>query len=145
MNDLDIDFLVGAEDDDGSRRSSRASSGRRGRRRRRRRSRGRFLAPMLAIIILLGGVGARGESLEQYTKRLRDLEEIAARHTGVEKVYAMQAGREIRVIVHPEEVDDDTAALLSHRIARDVERELEYAGQIKVTVIRERRSVDFAK
>jgi ribonuclease Y len=89
--------------------------------------------------------GARGQSLENYTKRLRELEEIAKRHTGVEKVYAMQAGREIRVIVQPEEVDDDAAALLSHRIARDVEKELEYAGQIKVTVIRESRSVDFAK
>src|SRR5205807_10350863 len=91
------------------------------------------------------GPGARGESLEHYTKRLRELEEIAMRHAGVEKVYAMQAGREIRVIVHPEEVDDDTAALLSHRIARDVEKELEYAGQIKVTVIRESRAIDFAK
>jgi ribonucrease Y len=89
--------------------------------------------------------GARGESLENYTKRLRELEEIAKRHQGVEKVYAMQAGREIRVIVEPEEVDDDAAALLSHRIARDVEKELEYAGQIKVTVIRESRAVDFAK
>jgi ribonuclease Y len=89
--------------------------------------------------------GARGESLEKYTKRLRDLEEIARRHEGVEKVYAMQAGREIRVIVEPEEVGDDAAALLSHRIARDVERELEYAGQIKVTVIRESRAVDYAK
>jgi ribonucrease Y len=89
--------------------------------------------------------GARGESLEHYTKRLRELEEIAQRHAGVDKVYAMQAGREIRVIVEPEHVDDDSAALLSHRIARDVERELEYAGQIKVTVIRESRAVDYAK
>ena len=89
--------------------------------------------------------GARGESLEQYTKRLRELEQIAQRHTGVEKVYAMQAGREIRVIVRPEDVDDESAALLSHRIARDVEKELEYAGQIKVTVIRESRAVDYAK
>src|SRR5947209_9429804 len=89
--------------------------------------------------------GARGESLENYAKRLRELEEIAHRHAGVDKVYAMQAGREIRVIVQPDEVDDDAAAVLSHRIARDVERELEYAGQIKVTVIRESRSVDFAK
>jgi ribonucrease Y len=104
-------------------------------------------AVIVQIVDSLSGArpGARGESLEQYTKRLRELEEIALRHTGVEKVYAMQAGREIRVIVHPEEVDDDTAALLSHRIARDVEKELEYAGQIKVTVIRESRSVDFAK
>jgi ribonuclease Y len=104
-------------------------------------------AVIVQIVDSLSGArpGARGESLEQYTKRLRDLEEIAGRHDGVEKVYAMQAGREIRVIVHPEQVDDDTAALLSHRIARDVERELEYAGQIKVTVIRESRSVDIAK
>jgi ribonuclease Y len=89
--------------------------------------------------------GARGESLEQYVKRLKDLEEIARRHDGVEKVYAMQAGREIRVIVKPEDVDDERAALISHLIARDVEKELEYPGQIKVTVIRESRSVDFAK
>ena len=89
--------------------------------------------------------GARGESLEQYVKRLRDLEEIARRHDGVDKVYAMQAGREIRVIVKPENVDDERAALISHQIARDVEKELEYPGQIKVTVIRESRSVDFAK
>jgi ribonucrease Y len=104
-------------------------------------------AVIVQIVDSLSGArpGARGESLEQYTKRLRDLEEIATRHTGVKKVYAMQAGREIRVIVEPEEVDDDSAALLSHRIARDVERELEYAGQIKVTVIRERRAVDYAK
>jgi ribonuclease Y len=89
--------------------------------------------------------GARGESLEQYVKRLRDLEEIAQRHEGVDKVYAMQAGREVRVIVSPEHVDDDRAALISHQIARDVEQELEYPGQIKVTVIRESRSVDYAK
>ncbi|HEX8073544.1 MAG TPA: ribonuclease Y, partial [Thermoleophilaceae bacterium] len=104
-------------------------------------------AVIVQIVDALSGArpGARGASLEQYTKRLRDLEEIARRHAGVDKVYAMQAGREIRVIVQPEEVDDDSAALLSHRIARDVEKELEYAGQIKVTVIRESRSVDFAK
>ena len=89
--------------------------------------------------------GARGESLEQYVKRLRDLEEIAMRHEGVDKVYAMQAGREVRVIVRPEVVDDERAALISHHIARAVENELEYPGQIRVTVIRESRSVDFAK
>jgi ribonuclease Y len=89
--------------------------------------------------------GARGESLEQYVKRLRDLEHLAARHDGVDKVYAMQAGREIRVIVAPEAIDDDAAILLSRSIARDIEKELEYPGQIKVTVIRESRAVDYAK
>jgi ribonuclease Y len=89
--------------------------------------------------------GARGESLETYTKRLRDIEEIASRRPGVERVYAMQAGREVRVIVRPEAVDDDTAAILSYEIARELERELEYAGQIKVTVIRESRAVNYAK
>jgi ribonuclease Y len=89
--------------------------------------------------------GARGESLEQYVKRLRDLEHIATRHTGVDKVYAMQAGREIRVIVAPDSIDDDGAIALSRDIAREIEKELEYPGQIKVTVIRESRAVDYAK
>jgi len=89
--------------------------------------------------------GARGESLENYVKRLRDLEQLAARHPGVEKVYAMQAGREIRVIVTPGAVDDDGAVVLSRSIAREIEQELEYPGQIKVTVIRESRAVDYAK
>ena len=89
--------------------------------------------------------GARGESLEHYVKRLRALEQIATRHAGVEKSYAMQAGREIRVIVTPTSIDDDAAMLLSREIAREIERELEYPGQIKVTVIRESRSVEFAK
>ncbi|TML99235.1 MAG: ribonuclease Y [Actinobacteria bacterium] len=89
--------------------------------------------------------GARGESLEQYVKRLRDLEQIATRHAGVEKVYAMQAGREIRVMVQPTAVDDDAAVLLSHDIAREIEKELEYPGQIKVTVIRESRAVEYAR
>ena len=89
--------------------------------------------------------GARGESLESYVKRLRDLEQIATRHDGVDKVYAMQAGREIRVMVAPTSIDDDGMALLSHEIAREIERELEYPGQIKVTVIRESRSVEYAR
>jgi ribonuclease Y len=89
--------------------------------------------------------GARGESLEHYVKRLRDLEQIATRREGVEKVYAMQAGREIRVMVTPDRIDDDAALLLSREIARDIEKELEYPGQIKVTVIRESRAVEYAK
>ena len=89
--------------------------------------------------------GARGESLEQYIKRLEALEELAASKQGVEKVYALQAGREIRVIVSPGDVDDDEAALLAHEIAREIEDRLEYPGQVKVTVIRESRAVDVAK
>jgi ribonuclease Y len=89
--------------------------------------------------------GARGESLEHYIKRLEALEELAAQKPGVEKVYALQAGREIRVIVRPGEVDDDGAVLLSHEIAREIEDQLEYPGQVKVTVIRESRAVDVAK
>jgi ribonucrease Y len=89
--------------------------------------------------------GARGESLEQYVKRLRDLEQIATRHEGVDKVYAMQAGREIRVMVAPGAIDDDAATALSYEIAREIEKELEYPGQIKVTVIRESRAVEYAR
>jgi ribonuclease Y len=89
--------------------------------------------------------GARGESLENYIKRLESLEKIAGEKKGVERVYALQAGREIRVMVKPTEVDDDTAVLLSHEIAREIEDQLEYPGQIKVTVIRESRATEFAK
>ena len=89
--------------------------------------------------------GARGESLEHYVKRLRDLEEIATRHEGVDRVYAMQAGREIRVMVAPAAIDDDAATLLSHAIAREIEKQLEYPGQIKVTVIRESRAIEYAR
>ncbi|MFL5820846.1 MAG: ribonuclease Y [Solirubrobacteraceae bacterium] len=89
--------------------------------------------------------GARGESLESYVKRLRHLEQIAERHEGVDRVYAMQAGREVRVMVAPGSLDDDAAVLLSHEIAREIEQELEYPGQIKVTVVRESRAVDYAR
>src|SRR5262249_6397843 len=88
--------------------------------------------------------GARGESLEHYIRRLEALEEIATAKSGVAKAYALQAGREIRVIVEPAEIDDDGAVLLSHEIAREIEDHLEYPGQIKVTVIRESRAVDVA-
>jgi len=77
-------------------------------------------------------------------ERLRELEEIAMRQDGVERVYAMRAGREIRVIVDPGKVDDERAALISHDIAAAVERELEYPGQVKITVIRESRATAYA-
>ncbi len=89
--------------------------------------------------------GARGESLESYIKRLESLEELASQKEGVERVYALQAGREIRVIVKPEEIGDDDAILLSQEIAREIEQHLDYPGQIKVTVIRESRAVEFAR
>ncbi len=89
--------------------------------------------------------GARGDTLEGYVTRLRELEALAARHEGVEKVYAMQAGREMRVMVDPGEIDDERAALLSHEIASAVEREVSYPGRIKITVIRESRATDYAR
>jgi ribonucrease Y len=89
--------------------------------------------------------GARGESLENYIRRLEALEAIASAKSGVAKAYALQAGREIRVIVEPSEVDDDGAILLSHEIAREIEDQLEYPGQVKVIVIRESRAVEVAK
>jgi ribonuclease Y len=89
--------------------------------------------------------GARGESLENYIKRLETLEEIASQKKGVERVFALQAGREIRIMVKPAEIDDDEAVLLSHEIAREIEGQLEYPGQIKVTVIRESRAIEYAK
>ncbi|MEW6189544.1 MAG: ribonuclease Y [Actinomycetota bacterium] len=89
--------------------------------------------------------GARRETLESYIKRLEKLEAIAEGYKGVEKAYAMQAGREIRIMVKPEEIDDAKSALLARDIAKKIEEELEYPGQIKVTVIREHRVVEYAK
>jgi ribonuclease Y len=89
--------------------------------------------------------GARGDSLEQYVGRMRDLEEIASRHHGVERVFAMRAGREIRVVVDPGIVDDDQAAVISHEIAAAIEKEAEHPGRIKITVIRESRATAFAE
>lgn len=89
--------------------------------------------------------GARRENLEAYIKRLERLEAIANEFPGVEKSYAIQAGREIRIMVNPEEVNDDSIVLLAHDLAKKIESELEYPGQIKVSVIREARAVDYAK
>ncbi len=89
--------------------------------------------------------GARRETLETYIKRLESLERIAESKAGVEKCYAIQAGREIRVLVKPDEVNDQDAALLCREIAKEIEQELDYPGTIRVTVIRESRAVEFAK
>jgi ribonuclease Y len=89
--------------------------------------------------------GARRETLETYVKRLEELEEVANTFEGVEKSYAIQAGREVRVIVIPEEIDDAGATTLARDIVRKIEKDLDYPGQIKVNVIREVRATDFAK
>jgi ribonuclease Y len=89
--------------------------------------------------------GARRESLEVYIKRLEALEKIANQFPGVEKSYAIQAGREVRIMVEHSKVDDGRAQVLATEIARRIEKELEYPGQIRVTVIRETRAVDYAK
>jgi ribonuclease Y len=89
--------------------------------------------------------GARRESLETYVKRIKALEEVAGSFDGVAESYAIQAGREIRIIVKPDEIDDLASIQLSKNVAKAVEENLQYPGQIKVTVIRETRAVDFAK
>ena len=89
--------------------------------------------------------GARRETLENYIKRLTKLEDIARSYPGVSSCYAIQAGREIRVIVKPEKVNEDQAVILSHDIAQQIEKELQYPGQVKVVIIRETRAIDFAK
>jgi ribonuclease Y len=89
--------------------------------------------------------GARREMFETYVKRLEKLEEIATSFSGVERCFAIQAGREVRVMVNPEDITDGAMSELSEKIARRLEDELQYPGQIKVIVIRETRSVDFAR
>ena len=89
--------------------------------------------------------GARRESLDQYVKRIRSLEEIANSYDGVSQTYALQAGREVRIIVKPDDVDDYQASKIARDVARQIEETMQYPGQIKVTVLRETRVSEFAK
>ena len=89
--------------------------------------------------------GARRETLETYIKRLQKLEEIADSFDGVDKSFAIQAGREIRLMVKPEKISDNDMIIMAREVAKKVENEMEYPGQIKVNVIRETRAIEYAK
>lgn len=106
-----------------------------------------LIAPIVQVCDAISGArpGARRELVEAYIKRLNDLEQLAASYPGVVKTYAIQAGRELRVIVGAENTDDQTIASLSNEIAKRIQDELTYPGQVKITVIRETRAVSFAK
>ena len=95
--------------------------------------------------MLFRSPGGRRESLERYIQRLEQLEDIAKRHSGVAQAYVIQAGREIRVIVDANQVDDAVAASLARDIAKGVEDEMTYPGEVKVTVLREVRAVEYAR
>ncbi|MCS1351225.1 ribonuclease Y [Mechercharimyces sp. CAU 1602] len=109
--------------------------------------------PTSVISVLVGAAdalsaarpGARRETLEAYIRRLEKLEEISESFSGVEKSFAIQAGREVRIIVRPEEIDDDEAVRLSRNVKKEIEKQLDYPGHIKVTVVRETRAIEYAK
>ncbi len=106
-----------------------------------------IIAPIVQVCDAISGArpGARREILESYIERIKELEQVAMAHEGVQKVYAMQAGRELRVIVESEKVSDKKAEDLSFQISQQIQNEMQYPGQIKVTVIREKRAVAFAR
>ena len=106
-----------------------------------------LLAPIVQVCDAISGArpGARREIVEAYIKRLNDLEQLAMSYPGVTKTYAIQAGREIRVMAKPESVNDEDIVFLAREISKKIESELEYPGQIKVNVIRESRVIDYAK
>jgi ribonucrease Y len=106
-----------------------------------------LISPIVQVCDAISGSrpGARREMMESYVRRLRDLEDLALDFKGVEKCYAIQAGRELRVIVDAEHTTDDEANMLSFNISQKIEKEMQYPGQIKVCVIREMRSVAYAK
>jgi ribonucrease Y len=106
-----------------------------------------LLAPIVQVCDAISGArpGARREIVEAYIKRLNDLENIALAYPGVQKTYAIQAGRELRVIVGADKIDDKAVETLSFDIAKKIQDEMTYPGQVKITVIRETRSVSYAK
>ena len=106
-----------------------------------------IISPIVQACDAISGArpGARREILESYLKRIGEMEELAMAHDGVQKAYAMQAGRELRVIVESEKVTDQYADDLSFMISQKIQDEMQYPGQIKVTVIREKRAVSFAR
>ena len=106
-----------------------------------------LIAPIVQICDAISGArpGARREVVDAYIKRLKELESLALAYPGVTKTFAIQAGRELRVIVGSEKVSDAEAESLSHEIARKIQTEMTYPGQVKITVIRETRAISFAK
>jgi ribonuclease Y len=106
-----------------------------------------IISPIIQACDAISGArpGARREILESYMQRINELEQIAQSYEGVQKVYAMQAGRELRVIVEAEKVTDEKSDELSFSISQRIQNEMQYPGQIKITVIREKRSVSFAR
>ena len=106
-----------------------------------------IISPIVQVCDAISGArpGARREVVESYIKRLKDMEALALSYPGVDKTFAIQAGRELRVIVQSEKITDKQAEILSFDIANKIQTEMTYPGQVKVTVIRETRSVNYAK